>query len=163
MTEYVWGIDPAISRIAVAFAPVDGGPVEVRTLLTDSASREGQRLGWLDRQLRIAARQWAAEYPPACAWVEQPSGRFRNLALVYATGVVQAALFETLACPVWTMPSSTWKQRTVGVGNATKPQVLAWVTRLGVDVASQDEADAVAIACAGRAMLLAGSWEAVVA
>jgi Holliday junction resolvasome RuvABC endonuclease subunit len=159
--EHVWGIDPAISRQAVAFAPVDGGPVEVRTLLTDSEAREGQRLGWLDRQLRIAARQWAAEYPPACVWVEQPSGRFRNLGLVYATGVVQAALFETLACPVWTMPSSTWKRRTVGAGNATKPQVLAWVTRLGVDVASQDEADAVAIAGAGRAMLLARSWEAV--
>jgi len=32
--------------------------------------------------------------------------------------------------------------------------------RLGVDVASQDEADAVAIVCAGRAMLRARSWEA---
>jgi Holliday junction resolvasome RuvABC endonuclease subunit len=161
MSEFVWAVDPAVSRLAFAFAPVDGGPVEVRTLRTDSEAREGQRLGWLDRQLRIAARQWGGEYPPACVWIEQPSGRFRNLPLVYAVGVVQAALFEALAVPVWTLPSSAWKKRTVGVGNATKLQVLAWVTRLGVDVASQDEADAVAIACAGRAMLLARSWDAV--
>lgn len=159
-SEYVWAVDPAVSRLGVAFAPVDGGPVRARTLRTDSEAREGQRLGWLDRQLRIAARQWAGEFLPACVWVEQPSGRFRSLALVYATGVVQAALFETWGVPVWTMPSSTWKQRTVGAGNATKPQVLAWVTKLGVDVSNQDEADAVAIAVAGRAMLAARSWDA---
>lgn len=158
--EYVWAVDPAVSRVAFAFAPVDGGSVLAETLRTDSESREGQRLGWLDRQLRIYARQTASRYPPAVVWVEQPSGRFRNLPLTYATGVIQAALFETLARPVWTMPSSTWKKRTVGVGNATKAQVLAWVTRLNVDVGNQDEADAVAIACAGRAMLLARSWEA---
>src|SRR5947209_2101060 len=114
MPECVWGVDPAVSRLAVAFAPVDGGQVRAVTLRTDSEAREGQRLGWLDRQIRIVARQWASEFPPACVWVEQPSGRFRNLALVYATGVIQAALFETLACPVWTVPSSTWKQRSVG-------------------------------------------------
>ena len=76
---------------------------------------------------------------------------------------MQAALFETLAVPVWTIPSGAWKKRTIGVGNATKPLVRAWVDRLGVAVASQDEADACAIACAGRAMLLAGKWEATAA
>jgi Holliday junction resolvasome RuvABC endonuclease subunit len=163
MSESVWGIDPGLSQIAVAFAPVDGGRPRTLTLITGSDAREGQRLGWLDRQVRIAARQWAGSWPPAAVWVEQPSGRFRNLQLTYATGVVQAALFEALAVPVWTIPSSTWKHRTVGVGNATKPQVRAWVERLGLDVISQDEADAVAIACAGRAMLLARSWEATAA
>lgn len=156
----VWGVDVGLSRIAVAFAPDDGGPVVAETLRTDSEGREGQRLGWLDRQLRIYAKQAAGRYPPAVVWVEQPSGRFRNLPLTYATGVVQAALFETLACPVWTIPSSARKKRTVGAGNATKPQVLAWVTRLGVDVGSQDEADAVAIACAGGAMFTAREWKA---
>jgi Holliday junction resolvasome RuvABC endonuclease subunit len=89
-----------------------------------------------------------------------PAGRFRSPQLSYAVGVVQAALFETLAVPVWTIPSGAWKKRTIGVGNATKPQVRAWVDRLGVAVRSQDEADAVANACAGRAMLLTRSWEA---
>jgi len=160
LREHVWGVDPAVSRLAFGFAPVDGGPIVVETLFTGSAAREGQRLGWLDRQVRIAARQLAAEFPPACVWVEQPSGRFRNLALAYAVGVVQAALFEALGAPVWTVPSSTWKQRTVGAGNASKAQVAAWVTAQGADFASQDEADAYAIAAAGRAMMVAGDWRA---
>ena len=161
MSAYVWGVDPSLAIQAVAFADVDSPSVDVRTLITRTTEREGARLGLLDRQLRIAARQWAGEFPPEVVWVEQPSGRFTNLQLVYACGVIQAALFETLAVPVWSIPSGAWKRRTVGVGNATKPQVRAWVDGLGVAVDSQDEADAVAIACAGRAMLLSGSWEAV--
>ena len=103
-TEYVWGVDPALSRVAVSFAPVDGGRPSVLTLVTHSDTREGQRLGWLDRQLRIAARQWASSWPPAVVWVEQPSGRFRNLQLTYACGVIQAALFEALGVPVGASP-----------------------------------------------------------
>jgi hypothetical protein len=125
--EFVWGVDPALSRVAVAFAPVGGGRPRVMTLVTGSDAREGQRLGWLDRQVRIAARQWAGSYPPACVWVEQPSGRFRNLQLAYATGVIQAALFEALACPVWTIPSSTWKHRT----NRRRQRHEAAGTRVG--------------------------------
>jgi Holliday junction resolvasome RuvABC endonuclease subunit len=111
--------------------------------------------------VRTFARQRAGDFPPAVVWVEMAAGRFRAPQLVYAIGVVQAALFEALGVPVWTIPSGKWKRATVGVGNATKPQVRAWVDRLGVEVGSHDEADAVAIAVAGRAMLRAGSWEAV--
>ena len=93
-------------------------------------------------------------------WVEQPSGRHRNLALTYAVGVVQAALAETLAVPVWTIPSATWKQRTVGSGNASKQEVAAWVASRGAGVSGQDQADAYAIAATGRAMLAAGEWTA---
>ncbi len=157
---FVWGIDPAISRVAFAFAPLDGHQITAETLQTDCEAREGQRLGWLDRQVRIRARQLAGEFPPEVVWVEQPSGRHRNLPLTYAVGVIQAALFESLAVPVWTISSSAWKRATVGAGNATKPQVAAWVTARGVDFDGQDEADAIAIAAAGRAMLLAGEWRA---
>lgn len=163
MVEHVWGVDVAVSRLAFGFARLPDGPIAVETLHTASDAREGQRLGWLDRQLRIYAVQCAARFPPAAVWVEQPSGRFRNLALVYATGVVQAALFEALGCPVWTIPSATWKQRTVGAGNATKAQVAAWVAGRGAGVDGQDEADAYAIAAAGRAMVASSSWEAAVA
>jgi Holliday junction resolvasome RuvABC endonuclease subunit len=161
MSESVRAVDPAMAKLAVAFADLDSAAVEVVSLITRTEERDGARLGLLDRQLRIAARQWAGRFPPACVWVEQPSGRFVQPQLSYAVGVIQAALFETLACPVWTIPSGAWKKRTVGVGNATKPQVRAWVDRLGVEVGSQDEADAVAIACAGRAMFAARQWEAV--
>ncbi len=160
VSEHVWAVDPALARLAFAFADVDSDAVEVETLITRTTEREGARLGLLDRQVRIYARQAAGRYPPACVWVEQASGRFHSPQLSYAVGVIQAALFETLAVPVWTIPSSAWKKRTVGVGNATKPQVRAWVDRLGVAVRSQDEADACGIAVAGRAMLLSRSWEA---
>ena len=156
---YVWGIDPAVSRLAFAFAEVGSETIVVETLTTAGDATEGERLGLLDRQVRIFARQRAADFPPAVCWVEQPSGRFRNLPLTYAVGVVQAAIFETLGVPVWTIPSSTWKQRTVGVGNATKAQVMAWAERVAT-VDGQDEADAVGIAWAGRAMLASGRWAA---
>lgn len=160
LIEYVWAVDPAVSRLAFAFAPLPGGLIELETLLVDSEAREGQRLGWLDRQVRIYARQAAGRFPPACVWVEQPSGRHRNLPLTYATGVVMAALFEALACPVWSIPSAAWKKRTVGAGNATKAQVAAWVAERGGAAGSQDEADGYAMAAAGRAMVSTGSWEA---
>lgn len=158
--SYVWGIDPAVSRLAFAFAPVDDGPITVETLSTASDATEGERLGLFDRQVRIYARQRAGDFPPAVVWVEQPSGKWRAPALVYATGVVQAAVFETVGVPVWTIPSSTWKLRTVGKGNATKAQIAAWVVAQGADFNGQDEADAYAIAHAGRAMLASGRWAA---
>jgi Holliday junction resolvasome RuvABC endonuclease subunit len=161
VSEFVWAVDPGLSRLAFAFAAVEDEAVEVETLITRTVEREGARFGLLDRQLRIYARQAAGRYPPACVWVEQPSGRFSNLQLSYAVGVIQAALFEALACPVWTVPPSAWKKRSVGVGNASKLQIASWVRASGIEVEGQDEADAVAIACAGRAMLLARSWEAV--
>ncbi len=159
MTEYVWGVDPAISHISVAFADTKSEGIEVRSLLTRTEEREGARLGLLDRQVRIAASQWADMFPPACVWVEQASGKFQKPQFLYAIGVIQAALFETLACPVWTIPSSTWKHRTLGYGNASKIQVLAWTDQFGFPSLSQDEADAVCIALAGRSMLLSGSWD----
>jgi Holliday junction resolvasome RuvABC endonuclease subunit len=157
----VWGIDPALSRVAFAFADMDSERVDVETLVTANEKAEGERLGLLDRQVRTYATMRAPELPPTVCWVEQPSGRFRNLPLTYAVGVIQAALYETLGVPVWTIPSSTWKARTIGVGNATKAQVAAWVLAQGADFNGQDEADAYAIAVAGRAMLAAGSWSAV--
>jgi Holliday junction resolvasome RuvABC endonuclease subunit len=160
--EFVWGVDPALSKVAFAFAALVGEAVTVETAVTRTDAREGERLGLLDRQVRWQARALACCYPPSCVWLEQPSGRFRNLQLAYAVGVIAAALYESLGgVPVFMVAPAAWKVRTVGAGNASKAQVAAWVERLGVDVASQDEADAAAIAVAGRAMVRAGSWEAV--
>lgn len=158
--EFVWGIDVAVSRLAFAFADLESGHVAVETVLTRNEEREGARLGLIDRQLRLYGRQAAGRYPPACVWVEQASGKFIKPQLHYVVGVIQAALFETLACPVWTITSGAWKKRTVGMGNATKPQVQAWVDALGLSFRDEHQADAIAIAAAGRAMFSARSWEA---
>jgi Holliday junction resolvasome RuvABC endonuclease subunit len=162
--QYVWGVDVAISRVAFALAELDGDGLAVRTLVTRSDATEGERLGLLDRQLRVYVRQLHDAFPAAVVWVEQPSGRHRALQLTYCTGVIQAALFEALRVPVWTIPSSAWKVRALGAGrgNATKQQVAAWVDSLGYEPGSQDEADAIGIAVAGRAMLQSGTWKAAV-
>lgn len=160
--EWVWAVDVAMGHQAFAFAPLDNAPIEIESILTASDAREGERLGLLDRQVRIFAQQLAPRYPPACVWVEQPSGKFIKPQLYYAVGVIQAALFETLGCPVWTMPSGTWKKRTVGAGNASKAHVAAWVAERAT-VRDQDEADAYAIAAAGRAMFSTGLWSATAA
>lgn len=163
MTEHIWGIDPALSHISFAFADLQTDHVEVESLITHTEEREGARLGLLDRQVRTYARQTAGRYPPAAVWVEQPSGRFPNLQLYYCVGVIQAALFETLGCPVWSMPSGRWKKATVGAGNATKDQVAEWVRGRRIEFDGQDEADAIAVALAGRAMFSERSFAAGVA
>lgn len=156
--SFVWGIDVAISRLAFAFADLASDDVDVETLVTACDATEGERLGLIDRQVRVYARQIAGRFPPHVVWVEQPSGRFQNPQLYYTTGALQAALFETLKCPVWTVPSSKWKALSVGRGNATKEQIAAWVTGRRFVFAGQDQADAIGIAWAGRQLVQARKW-----
>lgn len=158
--SFVWGVDVAVSHLSIAFADMDTDRVGVRSLHTGTDAREGERLGLIDRQLRIWARQLAGEFPPHVIFVEQPSGRWRQPALIYAAGVVQAALFEALLVPVWTITSGDWKKRTLGLGNATKPQVAAYAASQGWDFDSQDEADALCCAVAGAAVMASGKWAA---
>lgn len=163
MTEWVWGVDVAVKHVAFGFAPVPSGPIETEELFTDNQAREGERLGLLDRQLRIFASQAAQSHPPACVWVEQPSGAYQSPQLLYATGVVQAALFEILEAPVWTIPSGKWKKTAIGDGRANKERVRSWVKvqhNLMTKAYSQDEYDAYAIAYAGREILRTRKWDA---
>ena len=160
--EYVWGVDVAIGHIAFAFAPMPTGTVETDFLIATSEFAEGERLGKLDRQIRIRARQLQDRFPPYVVWVEQPGShpRMPEPALMYAVGVTQAALFEALGCPVWSIPISKWKKRSVGRGNATKADVTAWVQgRQPGLCGTQDERDAFCIAHAGRDIMLSGRWD----
>jgi len=158
VSGYVWAVDPAVSKLAFAFASLTDPGIDVTTLITGNDTTEGERLGLLDRQVRIFARQCAGAWPPAVVWVEQASGRFQKPQLLYSIGVVQAAIFETLRCPVWTVPSGKWKRTALGRGNATKEQIAAWVAERDSRPATQDEADAYAIAYAGREMFVQRRW-----
>ena len=161
MSEWVWGVDVAVSHLAFGLADLGSDLIEVETLITGNDTREGERLGLLDRQTRTFARQLAGRYPPACVWVEQPSGRFPSPQLGYACGVVQAAVYEALAVPVWTIPSGKWKKRSCGFGNASKDQVRFWVSNtLRLDADTQDEHDAICIAHAGRDIFTTRKWDA---
>jgi Holliday junction resolvasome RuvABC endonuclease subunit len=157
--SWVWAIDPAVSRVAFAYADLDSDRIEVDTLTHKTDAREGERLGGLIAKVRWHAVLQRRHYRPHVVFVEQPSGHIRNLQLAYATGVIQAALYEALGVPVWTIPSSKWKKTALGYGNASKEQVAAWVTAQGWAADSQDEADAVAMAHAGRLMIQQSRWD----
>jgi Holliday junction resolvasome RuvABC endonuclease subunit len=159
MTDWVWGIDPGIARVAAAFAGPGDDELDVDSALVGVLERDGARLATLAAVVRASARGWAAEFPPACVWVEQPSGKGRNLQLAYAVGVIQAALAECLEVPVWTIPAAKWKAATVRNGSASKRDVAAWIAEFDVDTRNQDEVDALAIALAGRAIFRARRWE----
>ncbi len=158
--EFVWAVDVAVAHLAFAYAQHPTGPIDTTTLRLDTEFREGERLAMIDRRVRHYAARQAAVYPPAVVWLEQPTGAHPKPALMYAAGVVQAALFAQLAVPVWTIPPASWKRNSVGHGNATKDQVAAWVYERGGRCDTQDQADAYAIAAAGRAMLTARKWDA---
>lgn len=160
MSTWVWGVDPALHSVAFAFAPVDGGKTIVETLDVKTGLREGERLAHIWCRVVQFAGEHRHEFLPDVVWVEQPTGTYPNPGLMYATGVIQAALQAVLGVPVWTIPTGTWKKNTLGYGNASKEQVAAWVQAQGGDFSSQDEADAFCIAAAGRAMFLQGEWEA---
>lgn len=154
--QFIWGVDPALSPMAFAFISLGWSVIEAETLVTHTDAHDGERLGLLDRRLRSYAQQAARAYPPLCVWVEQPSGHWRIPQLSYCVGVAQAALYEILGVPVWSISSGAWKRRAVWYGAAIKAQVLAWVEGIGVGVDSEDQADAVAIAVAGGHMFLGG-------
>lgn len=161
MTEHVWSVDVQTSYLAFGFASLDDDSIEVETLsLPAGDAAEGERLSLIDQQLVIYATDAARQFPPACVWVEQPSGRFFKPQLMYVAGVVQACLFEVLGgVPVWTVPPSTWKRNSLGFGNASKEQIAAWVARHDDRPGTQDERDAWAIAYAGRRMFVERRWE----
>jgi Holliday junction resolvasome RuvABC endonuclease subunit len=162
-SSFVWGVDVAVSHLEFAFADLDSDEIAVESLITRTEAREGERLGSIDRQVRTYAKQLAGRYRPHVVWVEQPAGKFIEPQLFYVVGVLQAALWDTLQCPVWTIPPGAWKKLSAGFGNASKAQVSAWCERQRYSFDGQDQADALAIAFAGRRMVQTASWEGVAA
>jgi len=88
-------------------------------------------------------------------WVEAPVlAGVRNIQstikVAQTTGIVHAVLAQTHEVAV-----SSWKKRTVGQGNASKPQVRDWLDEHHPDIArmcrgNQDLYDAACIALYGR-------------
>jgi len=158
-----WGVDPGTYRIAIASTVGGGSYVETHSFpRTEGLARLGDILE--------ATKEFAADfaidhYAPGFILVEQPSGQNPNLELVYAVGVIIAALQE--ACPgarIETMPPMSWKKLATGRGNLPKTDpetkkpwkdrerygVLRWARENGYTGDSWDEADALGIAEAAR-------------
>lgn len=117
-----FGVDPSTLRVAIATVSPEGA----RGVSTRSfpARTGGRRLAVIHYETRALARLLVdAVGEPGVIVVEQPSGRTPNLQLVYAVGVIMAAVAE--AAPravVETVPSSTWKRVACGKGNLYKPK-----------------------------------------
>jgi Holliday junction resolvasome RuvABC endonuclease subunit len=161
--EYVWGVDTRVGRLAFGMADLASERVHVISREMNITAREGERLAIIERHARDIARQLLRDYPPAAVFVEQPAGRTVSPVLWYAVGVVQAALFDVAASPVWSLPPSKWKLVSHGKGNVGKAVVAAWAAERGVEFTNQDEADAASIAHAGRAVLRSGRFDVLAA
>lgn len=164
---YHYGVDPGTTRVAIAIV----GELGLVTAFTVPILKAegGKRLGLIYGGVFDAAFGEGLRYPCGLCWVEQPSGKFDNPALSYATGVIQAAMHNATGCVVETVPSNTWKLGATGFGGhrKTKPHptmtgkrvpvsfdeygVARWaVSRFGYQGRSLDEVDAIGIAAAAR-------------
>lgn len=156
--SYVWGVDVATTHLAFAFAETGSEWVWAQPLDLTSKLRDGPRLAHILDTVGAYAVDAMGDFPPAAIWVEQPFGSFVHPTLMFVTGVVTAALFRATGAPTWMISPSQWKRATVGKGNARKDAVEAWVRAAGYEPASEHEADATAIAYAGRALYEAATY-----
>jgi hypothetical protein len=146
-----WGVDPSTTGIALAWC---GTQVGARSAEIKGHPRGGERLSalwWATSNLsnRIIAEERSR--CPSYVLVETPPGHLHANQLTYATGVIMAAIFNSIA--VWNpmvvveeVNISSWKAEIVGHGNATKEQVMDWALTHRFEGNTQDEADAHAIA-----------------
>lgn len=158
----VVGIDPSVDHPALAIWPFRE---------TWQLKIEGQGSARLDA-LFCQIRGWCAAHAPndlEAVFIERPTGQFPSPALVQANGVIQVAMVRGATAlfshplSVFEISPGTWKKEALGSGRAKKQDVLEWSE---VELSknprrypriSQDEADALAIACAGYRYLTRGS------
>lgn len=150
-----WGVDPSTLRIAVAC----GSRVQTHSFpRTEGLARLNDIY-----ESTVAFMEDLVSWPiPGFVLVEQPSGKTINLELVYAVGVVIAAMEAVLPGTHFeTVTSSSWKRVACGRGDIYKPRkgdgweygVLRWARENGYEGSSWDEADALGIAEAARRLV----------
>jgi Holliday junction resolvasome RuvABC endonuclease subunit len=156
------GIDPSVSRPAFALWPT------ARTWQFRIDGEGAPRL----RDLYLNTVAWAEQEVPDdldAVFIERPVGKFPKRALDHACGVIQAAMLAALDDRFLHLPSvfelspGEWKKAIGLGGNAKKPDVYQWAVPrwekpdVPAGPFTQDEADALAIACAGSALLAQGA------
>lgn len=147
------GIDPSVQAPAIAVWP-SGDTWQARV-----HGEGAERLC----ALYDAVHDWAALSAPddlEAVFIERPVGKFPKRSLDHATGVIQVAMVHGLkdifpfSVSVFELSPGTWKKAALGKGNAKKHEVIEWAAEhLGSRNYTSDEADALAIGCAGFRML----------
>lgn len=156
----VVGIDPSIDHPALAIWP---------SKETWQLKIEGEGSARLDA-LFCQIRGWCANHGPddlEAVFIERPTGQFASPALIQANGVIQVAMVRGFAgrfahpVSVFEISPGTWKKEALGPGRAKKQDVMKWAAgQIDGDPGrqyTQDECDALAIACAGYRYLTRGS------
>lgn len=152
------GVDVGLRRLSVAGVD-DRGRFAVHTR---TSSHKNYMYNLWDLRKFTDELAWLVinelGYFPSCIVVEQPSGKFRNLKLNYAAGVVIETLCEHWGPYLVELPPATWKKHAIGKGNANKADHMEKAQELGYTGDIEDEADAVCIALAAREITDI-SWE----
>lgn len=138
----------------VAVAGLDEGPRFASLGKPPNGANLAEKLGHLRQQASGVASSFVSLYGvPRAVAVERQIGKFIKPHSHYAAGVMLLALHEQFLAYGWEVPllevsTPTWKKRTVGKGNAGKPEVMAWaLTQVPPGtVLTQDQADAIGIA-----------------
>lgn len=163
-----WGCDPSTVRVSLATVTIDGERL-VETAVFPQLDG-GERLARMYQIAHdLAANAAVVAGAPGVIVVEQPSGKTPNPNLVYAVGVIQAALYggaqSVLRARIpllETVASSRWKAVACGRGDIRKPKptaredygVLQWARTAGYEGSSWDEADAWGVADYARRTFL---------
>lgn len=162
MTAVILGLDPSLLRVGWAAVDIDTHqPVAWGVCNTDTPDG-----GWRHQQFRDQLRHVVGGLGTDVHVVftvrEEPISRFPRAAKQHgqAIGYLEAALATVLphVAPPVPLEPAAWKKDTVGHGNATKTEVMAWAQGFvrGARVGGQDAADALAIAVAGCMRVTAG-------
>lgn len=154
-----WGFDPSVNYPAAGEWPTG----RVALLHTDFFGPA--RLADLYAKWTALVREW---YRPdlEAVFVERIRGKHPMDALVMASGIIEAATHAVLAelgseAAIFELSTAEWKAHAVGRGHAQKSEVLRWAQENGYEGEVQDEADALAIACAGGRIMGKGEQVAL--
>lgn len=168
-----WGVDGSTRGVAIGVTTTDDPPRRAVRTAPFPRLNGPPRLSAIYADSRALAMTLAERYPPGLILIEQPSGSSQvvNHELEYAVGVIQAAVYDGVfqalghGARIETVVSSWWKAKACGKGNIYKTEkvngrkrpvaleeygVMRWARLNGYQGSSWDEADALAIAEAGR-------------
>ena len=162
MREWAYGVDVSTRRIAFgAYAEGTDGPlVRAWSVEVPDGLDPPARLAAIRRLVMDVCHDTQPMQRPTLVVVEDANtGPSANKPLLAAVAVVVEGLYSALRCPVMEMPIGTWKRRSLGRGNAKKPEVWSHAVSLGANPQNQDEADAVCVAQAAHSLLEAScAW-----
>ena len=153
----VWGVDVSTRRVAFAAVREGAAPdftvAQFPACWQPAGAWDPGRVDMMAQLVVAVSAKFAKRTgTPDVVVVETPTGRHPKPRLWFAAGATLVGLME-FAPFVSTIPVATWKKHSVGRGNATKPEILAWAQAHGLPNRDQDLADALGVAVGGRALI----------